>query len=135
GTPPRPATGGTPPPGPDRRSPRCPVPPALPHARPGSTPAAAAWVRVSAPAPVVGPGTGDAAGSNRPAALRWPGPPPSYRSTAPPRSRRHQSSRGLAPAVLAVGRELLQQRGEFSLDLDHPPGLVQLGLEPLDLPP
>ena len=51
-----------------------------------------------------------------------------HRPAGSTRRSRRRSWCGLAPAALAVGREFAQQRGEFSLDIDDLPGLVQLGL-------
>src|SRR5260370_673481 len=47
--------------------------------------------------------------------------------------RRVRSWGGLASGQRAVGRELPQQRGEFSLNIDHPPGGPQLAPQPLVL--
>src|SRR5207248_11542091 len=113
------------------RSRGCSAAPAPCPARPSTAPAAAAAAAV--PVAVV-PGTGGGGGSGWPAAGRSLDTPPvsSPESVSVQRSRR-RSSRGLAPAARAVGRELTQQRGELSLHLDHLAGLVQFGLQTLVL--
>src|SRR5206468_8910301 len=62
------------------------------------------------------------------------GRPPGPRSPVSAQRSHHRSWCRLAPAALTVGRELLQQRREFPLHLDHPPSLVQVSLKTLHPP-
>src|SRR5260370_6185822 len=121
-------------PGPHRRTAAGAARPVPLDAHPGPTPEAVAG-------PVLVPGglvrgSCGSTGSGWTATGRWPGTPPAPRSAVPtPRSRhrRVRSWGGLASGQRAVGRELPQQRGEFSLNIDHPPGGPQLAPQPLVL--
>src|SRR5262249_46518862 len=123
------------------RSARRAAPPARPPAPPrsgrGAGPGAAAAARRAAVAVAAvmlllscSPGPVAAgAGSGLPAPGRRPRRPPWCRPRAPARPRRRRSpgsSQRLAVGPLAPGRERLQERGEFSLDLDDPAGFGQL---------
>ena len=100
---------------------------APPCVRLRSTPGAGLQGPVRA-VPVAGfDGAGD---TNPPGSRRPPRTPVAPQPTAPTRSPPRRSSR-LARLVAPVGGELLQQRREFSLHLNDPPGLVELTLEPL----